>query len=200
MDKNEFMLFIHANSDTIGKIEASAATLHDEVCNQKYDSKPYSTHLKLVTEMVLMHGHLVCEEKSHILPLIFGAAFHDSIEDARMTYNDVLAEARKYMLPHLGTMAAEIVYALTNEKGRNRAERASDKYYREIRETKYAPFVKFCDRYSNMMYSRGNGSRMAKVYANESDEFMRKIGADEFIPKELTDLMDMATSELKNHA
>ena len=38
--------------------------------------------------------------------------------------------------------AAEIVYALTNDKGRTRKERAGEHYYAGIRETPYAPFVK----------------------------------------------------------
>ena len=50
-------------------------------------------------------------------------------------------------------MAAEIVYALTNEKGRTRAERAGVKYYEGIRAVPYAPMVKLADRMANVRFS-----------------------------------------------
>ena len=66
-----------------------------------------------------------------------------------MTYNDVLLVANMFMTEYQAKMAAEIVYALTDEKGRNRAERGSEKHYEDIRNTLYAPFVKLCNRYAN---------------------------------------------------
>jgi len=68
------------------------------------------------------------------VPLFFGGYYHDSIEDARLTYNDVMKVARNMMTEEQALMATEIVYALTNEKGRTRAERAGEKYYQGIRE------------------------------------------------------------------
>jgi len=52
---------------------------------------------------------------------------HDLIEDCRVSYNDVKDA--------LGQEAADIIYAVTNEKGKNRKERANDKYYEGIRNT-----------------------------------------------------------------
>lgn len=65
---------------------------------------------------------------------------------------------------------AELVYAVTNEKGRNRAERANDKYYEGIRNTEHATFVKLCDRIANIEY--GGKSDM---YAKENINFKRKL-------------------------
>ena len=53
---------------------------------------------------------------------------HDLIEDCRTSYNDVKE--------HLGQEVADIVYAVTNEKGKNRKERANEKYYVGIRNTR----------------------------------------------------------------
>ena len=50
-------------------------------------------------------------------------------------------------------VSTEIAYALTNEKGRTRAERANEKYYEGIRSTKYAPMVKYADRIANLRFS-----------------------------------------------
>ena len=83
-------------------------------------------------------------------------------------------------------MAVEIVYALTNDKGRNRAERAGEKYYQGIRATPYAPFVKLCDRLANVTYtcsidSGKSGSRMREVYKGEMGHFLPSIisGSDD---------------------
>ncbi|MBR1412444.1 MAG: hypothetical protein IJ577_04880, partial [Prevotella sp.] len=71
------------------------------------------------------------------------------------------------------------VYALTNEKGRTRAERAGEKYYQGIRETPYAPFVKLCDRLANITYScsgvDGSNLRMKEVYKSEMPHFLQSI-------------------------
>ena len=78
-------------------------------------------------------------------------------------------------------MAAEIVYALTNDKGRTRAERAGEQYYAGIRETPYAPFIKLCDRMANMSYSftHDNESNMAmrRIYSRELPHFLACIDA-----------------------
>lgn len=76
-------------------------------------------------------------------------------------------------------MAAEIVYALTNDKGRTRAERAGEKYYQGIRETPYAPFVKLADRLANITYSFTHtneaNNHMKGVYAQELPHFLQTI-------------------------
>ena len=76
-------------------------------------------------------------------------------------------------------MGVEIVYALTNDKGRTRAERAGEKYYKGIRETPYAPFVKLCDRLANVTYSceadGHRGTRMKDVYIGEMHHFLMSI-------------------------
>ena len=124
------------------------------------------------------------------VPIIFGAYFHDAIEDARMTYNDVLMTAREFMTNYQAIIATEIVYALTDEKGRNRAERGSEKHYEDIRNTLYAPFVKFCDRYANFIYSVEANSKMAHTYAIEMPSFIRKIGGTKYVPKEIIKLVE----------
>ena len=96
---------------------------------------------------------------------------HDIIEDARETYNDVKRETNETI--------AELAYALTNEKGRTRQERANDKYYKGIRETKNASFIKFCDRIANVTHSKNNGSRMFEKYKVENEAFITKI----FVPE-----------------
>jgi hypothetical protein len=77
------------------------------------------------------------------------------------------------------TIAAEIVYALTNDKGRTRAERAGEKYFKGIRTTPYAPLVKLADRLANITYSfnytNKDNYRMKQVYADEMPLFLEAI-------------------------
>ncbi|MCI6249622.1 MAG: hypothetical protein MR641_00070, partial [Bacteroidales bacterium] len=79
-------------------------------------------------------------------------------------------------------MAAEVVYALTNDKGRTRAERAGEHYYAGIRATPYAPFVKLCDRLANMTHSftatDGSNNRMRAVYQQEWEHFHQSITSE----------------------
>lgn len=80
---------------------------------------------------------------------------------------------------------AEIVYALTNEKGRTRRERANDKYYEGIRNTRFATFCKLCDRIANLEYSLSKGSDIASMYSKENPHFIRAIYNEEY--KEMFD-------------
>ena len=111
--------------------------------------------------------------------LVLAAFYHDSIEDARLSYNDVMKIARSQMDEEQAYLAAEIVYALTNEKGRNRAERANEKYFAGIREIPYAPFVKLADRLANTSYAFSKGTadslRMSKVYREELPGFLEAL-------------------------
>ena len=177
MDTKIFMDFIVTHQETIHKIKDEACTIHQEV-NQTYDGKPYAVHIKAVANEAMKYIWQVCDDENDIIPIIFGAYFHDTIEDARLTYNDVMKIAKKYMSDEQAYTATEIVYALTNEKGRNRAERANDKYYEGIRTTPYAPFIKACDRYANFVYSSYNSERMYKCYKKEMDAFIKHISSD----------------------
>jgi (p)ppGpp synthase/HD superfamily hydrolase len=95
---------------------------------------------------------------------------HDLIEDCRVSYNDVKE--------HLGQEATDIIYAVSNEKGKTRAERANDKYYEGIRNTPGAVFVKLCDRIANVQYSKMTKSRMFEMYKKENINFMIKLGRE----------------------
>lgn len=181
MTRQFFDQWVKEHQKTIDEIRQAAHELHASV-NQTYDGdKPYGFHLDMVAATVFEYGHLVCDDEKDLLPLLFGAYFHDSIEDARLTYNDVTKQALRWMDEQQALTAAEIVYALTNDKGRTRAERAGERYYQGIRETPYAPFVKLADRRANITYScQGHGeanAHMREVYKKELPHFLDAINA-----------------------
>ena len=163
----------------INEIRNDAHALHASV-NHAYDRiRPYGFHLDMVVNWVHKYIGEVCVSEQDILPIYFAAYYHDSIEDARLSYNDVMKIAKEVMDEEQAYLATEIVYALTNEKGRNRAERANEKYYAGIREIPYAPFVKLADRLANTSYAFSKGTadslRMSKVYREELLGFLEAL-------------------------
>ena len=136
--------------------------------NHMYDTYlPYEFHLRMTVEVANKFQHLITY-KQDLPSVILGAWGHDLIEDTRVSYNDVKQE--------LGEMAADIIYACSNEKGKNREDRANHNYYRVIRSTPYAVFVKLCDRIANVQYSKMSGSRMFEMYNKENKDFMNQLG------------------------
>ena len=185
MTKDNFKAILDKYADEIEQIRYSAHSLHASV-NQNYDQvHPYGYHLDMVAKLVQRYGYYVCSDEADVLPLLFGAYYHDAIEDARRTYNDVLRTARQFMDEEQALLAAEIVYALTNDKGRTRAERAGERYYQGIRSTPYAPLVKLADRLANATYSfrhlnekndfSGLNAQMKEVYRREMPHFLQSI-------------------------
>ena len=187
MTKEQFQKTTKKYADVIEQIKQSAHELHKSV-NQTYDKiHPYGFHLDMVVDLIYKYGHWVCAEENDVLPLFFGGYYHDSIEDARMTYNTVMDTAGMFMNNKQALMAAELVFALTNDKGRTRAERAGEKYYKGIRETPYAPFVKLADRLANISYSfhheNEDNAHMKVVYSQELPHFLEAIKAESDDPR-----------------
>ena len=119
----------------------------------------------MVVDVANKFIHLIPEKDRDIV--LSSAWCHDVIEDTRQTYNDVKNAT--------SLEVAEIVYALTNEKGKTRKERANEKYYNGIRNTPYATFVKLCDRIANIQYSMSQRSRMLEMYRKETPDFINTL-------------------------
>ena len=146
-----------------------------ESTNHMYDAYlPYEFHLRMVAKVAEKFIELIPDlndgETALRDTVLLAAYGHDLIEDTRVSYNDVKE--------NLGLGPADIIYACTNEKGKNRKERANDKYYEGIRNTRGAVFVKLCDRIANVQYSKMTGSRMFDMYKKENINFMIKLGRE----------------------
>ncbi len=146
------------------RAKAYAEKCHRET-NHLYDGKPYTHHLEMVVDVAEYFSYLIAPEHYH--EVIAACWCHDVIEDTRQTYNDVKKE--------LNETVANIAYALTNEKGRTRKERANSDYYYGIKATPYAVFVKVCDRIANTKYSKVSGSSMLKKYQQEHNDFVDSL-------------------------
>ena len=156
------------NKETLAKavwaIEQHTST------NHKYDEYPYGLHLNMVAEAAQEFSHLVPD--TDFEDVYVACFFHDTIEDTRVTYNDVKSVA--------GELIANITFALTNEKGKTRKDRANSKYYEGIRSVPYARFIKICDRIANMKYAKEKGSRMLDMYKKELQGFEHELYASEY--------------------
>jgi hypothetical protein len=148
--------------------------------NHFYDTYlPYEFHLRMVVQ--------VCKDFAHLLPkeifldLIELACWgHDLIEDTRTSFNDCANNIHRY--------SSEIIYAVSNEKGKNRSERANEKYYEGIRNTQGATFVKMCDRIANVQYSKMTKSSMFEKYKQENTLFVEKLYSEDL--KEMFDYLN----------
>lgn len=147
--------------------------------NHMYDTYlPYEFHLRMVNQVAKDFNYLLDDTVDYYTgepyrgprqeqvtlkhACMLATWGHDLIEDTRVSYNDVMN--------HLGQEAADIVFAVTNDKGKNRKERAGEKYYSGIRNTPGAVFVKLCDRIANVQYSKMTKSHMFEMYKKEHHE------------------------------
>jgi (p)ppGpp synthase/HD superfamily hydrolase len=166
---------------SIIEIAREYATSAHEETNHKYDGKPYSYHLEQVFLIARGYANLI---PSDYWDTIAAACWcHDIIEDARQTYNDVKNA--------VGKDVAEMVFALTNEKGRYRGDRANDKYYQGILDCPFASFVKICDRIANVRQCVETGSKMIEMYQKEQNNFWDKLYCRAYEPmfRELESLL-----------
>lgn len=145
--------------------------LHDNKVNQKYaDTLPYSFHLEMVYNQAKKFSYLIKYGEHDRIYISCYA--HDSIEDARKTYNDIEKLC--------GNEIADIVYCCTEDKGKTREERHSDKFYEELSKNKLAVFVKLCDIIANTHYSLMTNSNMYEKYKKEFDKTKKYLFVKEY--------------------
>jgi len=146
-----------------------AVKCHTET-NHTYQDQPYTFHLEMVDDIGDTFIDLI--PATHQNNVRGGIWTHDCCEDCRQTFNNVMKATNKQV--------AELAYAVTNEKGKNRAERANSKYYRGIRRTPFAKFIKLADRIANVKYSYEKrhaykGESMFVKYRQENANFIWKL-------------------------
>lgn len=156
--------------------------------NHFYDKIiPYEYHLNMVVKEVIRHlgnkpdyvGFSPFISRNIFIDAAYG---HDLIEDTRVTYNDILQAGAS-------NEAAEIIFAVTDEKGKTRAERGSKAHYEKLVKVPGAAFIKFCDRIANVKYSKFSESSMFEKYKKEHLEFIEKCYIPELKPYGLVETL-----------
>lgn len=173
------------------------ATLGHNDSNHKYGDASYTVHLSHVVDVCHRFIHLI---PMHLRAIVIAACWlHDSIEDARLSFNDVKKafqslsgsqdkikvtvnnEVKSFSV---GEFVAELVRAVTNyTRGRNRDERMPDFIYKEINDLEFATFVKLCDRIANI-----EAGGKADMYKKEHPHFVDMLYRDKY--KEMFDYID----------
>lgn len=92
---------------------------------------------------------------------------HDTIEDCRISYNDIKSR--------FSLEVAEIVFLVTEYRGRNRNERHSEVYYVDIANNDTALAVKVADLAANILYSKWSGDNRFDMYQKEYNSKIRPI-------------------------
>lgn len=126
---------------------------------QTYDEEtPYIVHLREVVGVLKSFG-------IHEPTMICAAFLHDTIEDTSKSYKDILSR--------FGQEVAELVFAVTNELGRNRAERAQ-KTYPKILACPNALVLKLADRIANVQHGAITGGK-TDMYLEEFEGFAKAL-------------------------
>lgn len=155
--------FTETEQQLISDVKSYALNAH-AVTGCTYSGYNYDLHLKSVVQVGYQYLELLVPKDQ--CTGICACWLHDGIEDCRLNYNDIKAE--------FGEEIADIVYAVTNELGKNRKERAI-KTYPKIKENSIAKWVKICDRISNMKFSYFEGSSMFGKYQKEHQFFYNQL-------------------------
>ncbi len=131
---------------------------------QKYGDKPYFFHLQDVLKITQDLSIIYLPEKLHILTA--AAALHDVMEDTETNFVQ--------LVDLFGVEVADIVYAVTDELGRNRAERKA-KTYPKIKANRLAVLIKLAHRISNVRHALTNNESMLSMYRSEHQQFVEEL-------------------------
>jgi len=165
-------------NEIIRKTKKYAFLKHQSVL-QMYDDKPYIVHPFHVYDIALKYNYVFYLHNVSSFDYGFQnnqitlqtALLHDTIEDTNITHNDL----KKVF----GEDVANNVYNLTNNKGRNRNERADDSYYNGIKTSDISVFVKLCDRIANVSSNTSKNGMLDK-YKKEYKHFKEKLYTEKF--------------------
>ena len=143
-----------ANNDMLNRAWVFATEMH---WGQLYGKKPYIVHLREVYNIVIQHTRDV--------DTLVSAVLHDVIEDTDATFN-AIAEG-------FGYNVATLVYAVTDEEGKDREERKRLTYPKYLCHPE-AIKVKLADRIANVESCIESGNEyLFEMYKKENEEFKK---------------------------
>lgn len=126
--------------------------------NQTYDIFPYMYHIRKTLA--------VAQELGYDETIQVACVLHDSMEDDSLSYNKIKT--------FFGETVAEIVFAVTDELGRNRVERKAKTYPKIVKNWR-AIVVKICDRIANLEQSANFNPSKCKMYLQEHQDFVDQL-------------------------
>lgn len=139
--------------------------------SQRYGNLPYSVHLEAVLSQAEKYMYYIPEEKRDIIRI--SCLCHDLIEDTEVS--------EKILEEKFGPEVADIVYCVSNERGRDRKER-NFKTYPKIWRNDLAIFVKLSDRLANTHNSKTTGHKLFDTYRKEYPVFKYALNVKGLYP------------------
>lgn len=137
----------------------------DQLYGEDRSEAPYEYHLWSSVQFFKKYKHHIPKEDQDTVEA--AQWNHDVVEDGQKTFNDLKNATNE-------TVAKIACAVTTNVHGHNRKARADEDYYNRIRSTKYAAFVKLCDRLANV----SNGGKMVDGYRKEMPGFLASLGEE----------------------
>lgn len=125
--------------------------------NCKYDNNEYFLHIDMVINCIEKHENVFKLYNDYTTTRI-AILFHDSIEDANQSYNDIFRIA--------GKDVADITLAVTDVPADNRLMKHLLTMHKTVKDYR-AIILKMCDILANATYSKANGSSMYNKYVAE---------------------------------
>jgi (p)ppGpp synthase/HD superfamily hydrolase len=144
------------NTKEFEELRSIAKSQYDNA-NCEYGGQSYMVHI----DMVLISVKIFQEVFKHPVDAettATAALFHDAIEDARQTYNDISKV--------IGNDAADVVLAVTDVPAENRLMKHLLTMGKTVRDYR-AIILKMCDIHANATYSKATGSSMYYKYVEE---------------------------------
>jgi (p)ppGpp synthase/HD superfamily hydrolase len=140
----------------IEEIKAYAQKCYDDA-NCKYGNENYFTHILMVESFAIKYKDvfILAEDSYNTLCSTYT---HDTIEDAKQTYNDIMRVAGKDI--------ADITLAVTDVHAENRLMRHLLTMHKTVKDHR-AIILKLCDILANATYSKETKSSMYPRYVEE---------------------------------
>jgi (p)ppGpp synthase/HD superfamily hydrolase len=137
--------------------EIARKQYNDSNCTYGDDKTEYIYHIDMVVNMVVKYENIFHQAIDRETSII-AALFHDSIEDAKQSFNNIADVT--------GKPAADVTLAVTDVPAENRLMKHLLTMGKTVKDYR-AIILKMCDMGSNATYSKRTGSSMYKKYVAE---------------------------------
>lgn len=127
-----------------------------------YGGYSYTKHLNDVYNVMVTFG--VFEEL-----VLVSSWLHDTIEDTQVVYEDIHNK--------FGSKVANLVYLLTDKRGKNRKERHQNTYP-DLAKDHYARLIKIGDRFANIMMTMHDSQEKFAMYEKEYQYFKETLQSE----------------------
>lgn len=147
--------------DNLTKARNFSAKAH---LGQRYGPYNYTKHLNDVEAVVERFANEIGSDAA-VEQIKICAQLHDTVEDTTTTRRDIDRE--------FGTKIGDLVWAVTNESGHNRAEKHAKTYPKILKAGRRAMALKLADRIANVENCVSRNHGLFGMYAKEHQNFMK---------------------------